>query len=205
VTHQASSTLLHTPPLAASFFEGTLHLGRFEVETSVSEALFPSAQREERIASFLKRLETWEQPFLKALSSTELGQKLRSLFLESAQVCVELELCTNRHIQELNHQFRQKNAATDVLSFPLQPEVSSALKRPICHLGSIVISVEWAEAAVKDTEENLSSEQMSLLIEKYLIERFTHGCLHLLGMHHDTMTEYEAVVSLQAQVLHELY
>ena len=83
---------------------------------------------------------------------------------------IELVLCHNDYIHKLNNQYRGKDCATDVLSFP----ISLVENAP---LGSIVISYDKALDAAKKYGHSLD-EEVSLL--------FIHGILHLLGHDHET-------------------
>lgn len=83
---------------------------------------------------------------------------------------IELIICNNNYIQELNKEYRDKNIPTDVLSFPL---INSFIGLPI---GSIVINIDKA----KEVALNLGhkdGEEIALL--------FIHGLLHLLGYDHE--------------------
>ncbi|MCP4870928.1 MAG: rRNA maturation RNase YbeY [Proteobacteria bacterium] len=84
-------------------------------------------------------------------------------------------------IRPLNKQWRNKDEATDVLSFPLE-------EGPI--LGDVVISVETARRRLND-EWNLGDELLFLLI---------HGVLHLLGHDHLEGDE-QAVMEAAEQAL----
>ncbi|NQY24793.1 MAG: rRNA maturation RNase YbeY [Campylobacteraceae bacterium] len=83
---------------------------------------------------------------------------------------IELIICDNSYIQDLNNEHRQKDKATDVLSFPLEFDF------PNMPLGSIVISYDFVKekaSLYKHKEE----EEFTLL--------FIHGLLHLLGYDHE--------------------
>jgi len=82
---------------------------------------------------------------------------------------VELILTDDKEIRSLNKEFRQKDKATDVLSFPLE-------NMPGMPLGSIVISIDTAKKGA--TEFNHSIEDEIKLL-------FIHGLLHLLGYDHE--------------------
>jgi len=90
---------------------------------------------------------------------------------------LSLTLVNDAAIRELNRTHRGKDAATDVLSFPLfdpdEREQSSAL--PERMLGDIVISVDTARRQAADYDAPLQRELERLLI---------HGILHLLGHDH---------------------
>ena len=88
------------------------------------------------------------------------------------QKSIELILVTNSTIQEINEQYRQKNTATDVLSFPL--DMSFLIKD--IPLGSIVISIDLVKQKAQEFQHSIQDE-LSLL--------FIHGLLHLLGFDHE--------------------
>jgi probable rRNA maturation factor len=78
-------------------------------------------------------------------------------------------------IRKLNRQFRGKDSATDVLSFPSQPESFETDAEP--NLGEIVISLDRAQAQAKENGLTLVSEVEQLIL---------HGLLHLCGYDHET-------------------
>jgi len=89
---------------------------------------------------------------------------------------VELIITNDQTIQELNKEYRGKDCATDVLSFPLEDPFTeeSIFGMP---LGSIII----AESFVKEKAEAFGhspQDELSLL--------FIHGMLHLLGFDHES-------------------
>ena len=78
-------------------------------------------------------------------------------------------------IRKLNRQFRGKDSATDVLSFPSQPEAFEAGTET--NLGEIVISLDRAQAQAKENGLTLVNEVEQLIL---------HGLLHLRGHDHET-------------------
>jgi probable rRNA maturation factor len=78
-------------------------------------------------------------------------------------------------IKKLNRQFRGKNYATDVLSFPSQAEAFEVEHRS--QLGEVVISVHRAMAQAKEHGLPFSCEVKQLIL---------HGLLHLCGYDHET-------------------
>ena len=83
---------------------------------------------------------------------------------------IELIFVGNDAIRELNKEHRGLDESTDVLSFPLEP-------LPHLPLGSIVISLEYAEQKATELGHSLSAESALL---------FIHGLLHLLGFDHES-------------------
>lgn len=82
----------------------------------------------------------------------------------------------NDYIQNLNRQFREVDAPTDVLSFPADaPPVVIDDEPP--YLGDLVIAYPYASAQAA-RENHPLNDSLSLLV--------VHGTLHLLGYDHDT-------------------
>lgn len=78
---------------------------------------------------------------------------------------VNLLFSDDKYIRELNKKFRNKNKATDVLTFPAG-DIEDG--------GDIIISYEW----VKNRYEEKN-------IKKTIIKLIIHSILHLRGVHHD--------------------
>ena len=97
----------------------------------------------------------------------------------SKSLTVEVLLVRSQTIRKLNRNFRKKNKATDVLSFP------SALPDL---LGSIVIDVDTARKQSKEFKHSLRRE---------IFELFAHGLFHLMGYDHETTNEARVMKALE--------
>lgn len=95
---------------------------------------------------------------------------------------VSVTFTDNEQIKELNKEYRNKNAATDVLSFPLFEDLSTAPDCDTLPLGDIVISLERAKAQGYHIGHSVYHEVAFLTI---------HSTLHLLGYDHETSKEDE--------------
>ncbi|MDA8216939.1 MAG: rRNA maturation RNase YbeY [Dehalococcoidales bacterium] len=102
---------------------------------------------------------------------------------ESVEGMVEvvLSVVDDEEIRELNARYRQVDAPTDVLSFPLQEAPAGAgdfVQPPddVLRLGDVVISLPRAEAQAEEYGHSLARELGYL---------FVHGLLHLLGYEHE--------------------
>jgi probable rRNA maturation factor len=99
-----------------------------------------------------------------------------SAFLREAQATLRLKgqvsvlLTTDKKIKTLNRDFRRKNKATDVLSFP----AAEAMRREIA--GDLAISVPTALKQSRGQGHTLSTEIKVLML---------HGLLHLAGYDHE--------------------
>jgi probable rRNA maturation factor len=100
-----------------------------------------------------------------------------SRFLKSAQAAVGLEgevevlLAGDRTLRRLNREYRGKDKATDVLSFPAAEDLAGA------HGGDLAISLDTAKRQAEEHGHTLRDEVRVLLL---------HGLLHLSGMDHET-------------------
>lgn len=88
---------------------------------------------------------------------------------------VSLLLTNNEAIQILNRDWRGKDKATDVLSFP-----ADEMDRPL--LGDIAVALQTCQ---RDADEK------SIPLDQHLSHLLIHGYLHLIG--HDHMEDPEAV------------
>jgi probable rRNA maturation factor len=91
---------------------------------------------------------------------------------------LSIDLVGDREIRELNRGYRNKNRATDVLSFSLVEGDWSGFRGSM--LGDVVISVETAAKQARKRHRSLNEEVTRLLI---------HGVLHLLGHDHEEDAE----------------
>jgi probable rRNA maturation factor len=78
-------------------------------------------------------------------------------------------------IRKLNRQFRGKDSATDVLSFPSQAESFETEAEE--QLGEVVISLERAQTQAKENGLTLVNEVEQLIL---------HGLIHVCGYDHET-------------------
>jgi probable rRNA maturation factor len=83
-------------------------------------------------------------------------------------------LVSDSTLKKLNHQFRGRNYATDVLSFPVQRErFEQELKTS---LGEVVISLDRAAVQAQENGLTFANEVEQLIL---------HGLLHLCGYDHE--------------------
>lgn len=106
--------------------------------------------------------------------------------LGRADAELSILLVTDRRIRSLNRDWRDKDAATDVLSFPLdEPEGVSAL------LGDVVISLDTAARRAREDGRPVGAE-----LDRYL----AHGLLHLLGYDHERPVDARRMAEKEAEL-----
>ncbi|RWU23972.1 rRNA maturation RNase YbeY [Pseudomonas alkylphenolica] len=94
--------------------------------------------------------------------------------------------------RELNHTYRHKDYATNVLSFPADVP-DDMLDIPL--LGDLVICIAVVEREAAEQGKSLEAHWAHLVI---------HGCLHLLGYDHIEDDEAEEMEALERELLAEL-
>ena len=111
-------------------------------------------------------------PDSRTTATRGLGAWLQRAAPASAKGDVSIAVVSDRRMRALNRQFRGKDLATDVLSFPAthMPGVSS-------FLGDVVIASGVATRQAREAGHPVTTELKVLAL---------HGLLHLLGYDHDT-------------------
>ena len=102
----------------------------------------------------------------------------------SARGNVTIVLATDARVRKLNHDYRGKDYATDVLSFPTDDDGAPAAAgaknvknaKTARHLGDIVIARGVATRQAREVGHAVSTELRILAL---------HGLLHLLGYDHE--------------------
>lgn len=141
-----------------------------------------------------------------------IGEEMRTLFDTVIAATLDYEQCPyeteisititdNSGIQRVNKEYRNKDAATDVLSFPLiefsspshftqldENELDFNFDTGELLLGDILLSYEKAEQQAVDYNHSLEREVGFLLV---------HSMLHLLG--YDHMNEEDADIMFKKQ------
>jgi probable rRNA maturation factor len=102
--------------------------------------------------------------------------------LDLTGVEVSLALVGDATIRDLNRQWRKKDHATDVLSFPMMDDArpSAPPSTGLTLIGDVVVSTPTAARQAKARKATVTDEITVLL---------AHGVLHLLGFDHGTDDE----------------
>ncbi|PCI74520.1 rRNA maturation RNase YbeY [Candidatus Dependentiae bacterium] len=106
-------------------------------------------------------------------------------------------LTSDATMRKYNHQFRQKDKATDILSFPYHPDLKVGESIHVQfeedkNLGDIIIS---PRSVAKKAEEFDRSFQ------EHFVILLAHGIAHLLGHDHETDEDFKKMNSLEKRLL----
>jgi probable rRNA maturation factor len=109
---------------------------------------------------------------------------------------ISVLLTNDDHIKKLNKQYRDKNQATNVLSFPMIKNIKKELeKNKLITLGDITLAYETLERESKSQKKEFKNHLTHLII---------HSMLHLLGYKHSNNTEAEIMEYEEASILKKL-
>ena len=104
------------------------------------------------------------------------------------KISLTLLLSNNKSIKKLNKKFRNKNKATDILSFPFESKVKVKNKS---YLGDIIISYNFM-----DKPRN----QKIIFFKDKVIKTFIHGFLHLLSFDHIKQSDYKKMLKEEQNI-----
>ena len=112
-------------------------------------------------------------------------------YLNNVPAVASIRVTTLDEIQQLNKQYRDKDKATNVLSFPmLSPE-----EVDICLLGDIVLCAPVIKQEAKQQSKPETSHWAHMVV---------HGMLHLQGYDHIKNDEAEKMEQLEIKILNQL-
>lgn len=151
-----------------------------------------------------------EEPWPAATDWEALGQRAaeaalaQSPFAEWAGLPVAIEvairLATDEEVRALNHQYRDKDKPTNVLSFPMiQPDLLETVTQNSddgeAILGDIVLAHGVCASEAVDR---------AISVEDHATHLIVHGVLHLLGFDHQGDAEAEAMEEMERAALAQL-
>jgi len=99
-----------------------------------------------------------------------------------------IRLVDSNEGRQLNYQYRGKDKATNVLSFPF--EVPAGIELDL--LGDLVICVDVVEQEAIEQNKTANAHWAHMVI---------HGCLHLLGFDHINDDEAEEMEALETKIV----
>ena len=142
----------------------------------------------------------WKALGLEALADRAVKATLTHLGLEPSQWEIALLACDDARIAALNGDFREKPAATNVLSWPSAERGTSAGNVPPPpvgdpELGDIALSFDTCDAEARAGDKPLSAHVTHLIV---------HGVLHLLGYDHLNDSDADLMESTEIAILGKL-
>ncbi len=120
-----------------------------------------------------------------------LQQWAAAAYLDEGPAVASMMLATSKEMQQFNKQYRDKDAPTNVLSFPIETpaEIDFTL------LGDIILCSE----VIKNEAQQQSKSEAS-----HWAHMVVHGMLHLQGYDHIDNDEAEEMEKLEIEILQRL-
>lgn len=133
----------------------------------------------------------WDEARIAALVSSIVSRERPDL----AGYVLGLHLVSDATIHKLNIEHRGKDAATDVLSFPLEDAAFVLPPGEPRTLGDVVVS--WPRAVAQ-------AEEYGHSLERELAYLVAHGVLHVLGYDHEVESEQHVMRQKEEEALEPL-
>ncbi len=113
---------------------------------------------------------------------------------------ISVLITTNKTIREYNRDYRKKDKATDILSFPYHPALVAGKRIKVKHeedknLGDLIISAEYVTKAAQELNVTFEARMKTLLV---------HGVCHLLGYDHIIDSDWRSMRAKEAFLLKKI-
>jgi probable rRNA maturation factor len=151
------------------------------------------ALRRYRLLSRLTVTIDWQVSAPAHLMSKKVLQVMQYAWLGEGRAKVNVQFVSPQISQALNREWRSKDKATNVLSFPF--ELPEGWEDKQQFLGDLVICLPVLEAEASEQGKTLSAHLAHLLV---------HGLLHLQGYDHETEAEAQEMESFEALILSQV-
>ena len=139
-------------------------------------------------------VETYEAMITTVVNETIKQENLTNEMLECSFIFVD-----NEQIREINANYRQKDAVTDVITFAIEDEMPGEIK-----IQGIPMPRMLGDVFISLPRTREQAERYGHSFERELSFLAVHGCLHLLGYDHIEPEEEKVMFGKQEDVLNAL-
>ncbi len=129
----------------------------------------------------------------------EIVQEILSI-LKYGDFDIGILITNNRNIRTYNRTYRNKDKATDILSFAYHHGLTPGKRIKVTHeedrnLGDLILSLEYIQKEAKELQVSFDERVKVLLI---------HGICHLLGYDHENDRDWRSMRAKEASILKKL-
>ena len=126
-------------------------------------------------------------PYAESHYARILELALRALDIKAEMVGVSLRILNSDEMRQLNFEYRNKDKATDILSFPIHDDLVDRKNEihDILELGDLALCVSVAQEKAEESGRSLENEISFLIV---------HGLLHLIGYDHERSKDEEIIM-----------
>ncbi|MBQ8993981.1 MAG: rRNA maturation RNase YbeY [Turicibacter sp.] len=139
-------------------------------------------------------IDTYEAMIETVVNETIKQENLTNEMLECSFIFVD-----NERIREINANYRQKDAITDVITFAIEDEMPGEIK-----IQGIPMPRMLGDVFISLPRTREQAERYGHSFERELSFLAVHGCLHLLGYDHLEPEEEKVMFGKQEDILNAL-
>lgn len=147
----------------------------------------------------------WDKLPLERLAMEAMAATLDHLKLPKDNASISLMACDDARIAALNETFRDKPAATNVLSWPtatLSAEVAGDM--PLMPEPDFDGTLELGDVAIAYETCAREADELGKTLENHATHLIVHGILHLLGYDHIRDPDATLMQALEIEILGKL-
>ncbi|MDX8364191.1 rRNA maturation RNase YbeY [Cytobacillus sp. IB215665] len=111
---------------------------------------------------------------------------------------LSITFVSNKRIQEINREYRNKDQPTDVISFAMEEMGEDEIE-----ITGIELPVVLGDIIISTTKAKEQAEEYGHSFERELAFLSVHGLLHLLGYDHETEEEEVIMFTKQKEILEQ--
>lgn len=141
--------------------------------------------------SFQTKVAFYQRLIIKKLLK-QINKVISSHLKLTDDLIFDISIINDKQIQKINHQYRQKNQPTDVISFAFKDAKQSIANNL---LGEIFISWDTTQKQAKQYQMTWKQELARLIV---------HGILHLLQYDHINNKQAKLMFQLQEAILQKI-
>lgn len=142
----------------------------------------------------------WESVDLAALATRAHDALCAQLGLDAAMCEASILACDDAKIRTLNGDFRDKDAATNVLSWPAEERATPGAVPPLPR-ADVFGTIELGDIAVAYDTFAREAEAAGKPMAEHVTHLLVHGLLHLLGYDHITDEDAAIMERTEAEIL----
>ena len=139
-------------------------------------------------------VDAYEAMIVTVVNETIKQENLTNEMLECSFIFVD-----NEQIREINKNYRQKDAVTDVITFAIEDEIPGEIK-----IQGIPMPRMLGDVFISLPRTREQAERYGHSFERELSFLAVHGCLHLLGYDHLEPEEEKVMFGKQEDILNAL-
>lgn len=157
------------------------------IEVGVEFNNISSPFSEDELVQYSKKMLSY------AVEHKKFSDKFNIDSIENYKLNFDLMLCNNDFIKQINSEYRNIDASTDVITFAIYSDSEDTLiVDSVINLGQIIISVDKALS---------QAEEFNIAFNDELLNLLAHGVLHLLGLDHKDEESLKLMLDFQDEMI----